>query len=76
MCLYSTCGPGRSRYFMETYKNKIASFKRKLGGLRQQCFCYKKGSRYANVNIVVEWKGMLAEGAVVWNDQKKTMLWK
>ena len=26
------------------------------------------GSRYANVNIVVEWKGRLAEGIVVWND--------
>ena len=25
-------------------------------------------SRYANVNIVVEWKGMLAKGTVVWNN--------
>ena len=27
-----------------------------------------RGSRYANVNIVIEWKGMLAEGTVVWNN--------
>ena len=27
-----------------------------------------RGSRCANVNIVVEWEGMLAEGTVVWND--------
>ena len=27
-----------------------------------------RGSRCANVNIVVEWKGILAEGTVVWND--------
>ena len=34
------------------------------------CFCCgrgasDRGSRYANVNIVVEWKGMLAEGTVL-----------
>ena len=34
------------------------------------CFCCGRcasgrGSRYANVNIVVEWKGMLTEGIVV-----------
>ena len=37
------------------------------------CFCCgrwesDRGSRYANMNIVVEWKGMLAEGTVVWNN--------
>ena len=37
------------------------------------CFCCgrwasDRGSRYANVNIVVEWKGVLAEGTVVWNE--------
>ena len=27
-----------------------------------------RGSRCANVNIVAEWKGILAEGTVVWID--------
>ena len=63
---------------------KIASSKRKLGCASEMLlleriaslygvFCCggwasDRGSRYANVNIVVERKGMLAEGTVVWND--------
>ena len=33
-----------------------------------------RGSRYANVNIVVEWKGILAEGTVVWNDSENNVV--
>ena len=37
------------------------------------CFCCGswasgRGSRYANVNIVIEWTGMLSEGTAVWID--------
>ena len=33
-----------------------------------------RGSRCANVNIVVEWKGILAEGTVVWNDYENNIV--
>ena len=65
-------------------QNKIASSKRKLGcasamillqriAILNGVFCCgrwasDRGSRCANVNMVIEWKGILAEGTVVWND--------
>ena len=33
-----------------------------------------RGSRCANVNIVVEWKDMLAEGTMVWNDSENNVV--
>ena len=53
----------------------------RIASLNGVCCCGRwaseRGSRYANVNIVVERNGMFAEGTVVWNDYvKKMMLWK
>ena len=53
----------------------------RIASLNGVCCCGRwasdRGSRYANVNIVVVRNSMFAEGTVVWNDYvKKTMLWK